>query len=223
MMKIALIALLMAPLIGALINGLRWKQTDLKLAGFIGVTSCFISFLSAIYLFIFILAQEKASFFISFSEWLHIYSFKVSFSFLVDPLSVLMLLLITGVGFLIHLFSVYYMSDDKGPAKYFSYLNLFVFSMLVLVSADNLFLMFLGWEGVGLCSYLLIGFWFTDKQKAAAGSTGRRSSSSRHTRRRSARSACRRCRSTARSTSWCRCRRRRSSTTCWRGPRARSS
>ncbi|MDE0518810.1 MAG: NADH-quinone oxidoreductase subunit L [Oligoflexia bacterium] len=169
MMKIALIALLMAPLIGALINGLRWKQTDLKLAGFIGVTSCFISFLSAIYLFIFILAQEKASFFISFSEWLHIYSFKVSFSFLVDPLSVLMLLLITGVGFLIHLFSVYYMSDDKGPAKYFSYLNLFVFSMLVLVSADNLFLMFLGWEGVGLCSYLLIGFWFTDKQKAAAG------------------------------------------------------
>jgi len=80
-----------------------------------------------------------------------------------------MLLVITGVGLLIHFFSIYYMSQDKRPAKYFSYLNLFVFSMITLVLADNLFLMFLGWEGVGLCSYLLIGFWFTDKQKAVAG------------------------------------------------------
>ncbi|MDE0119440.1 MAG: NADH-quinone oxidoreductase subunit L [Bdellovibrionales bacterium] len=169
MMKIALMALLLAPLIGALINGFRWKKPDLKIAGFIGVTSCFISFLSAGFLFLSFLSQKKVDFLVSFFEWLNISSFKVSFSFLVDPLSVLMLLLITGVGFLIHVFSLYYMSHDDRPAKYFSYLNLFIFSMLVLVSADNLFLMFLGWEGVGLCSYLLIGFWFTDKQKAAAG------------------------------------------------------
>ena len=111
----------------------------------------------------------KSSVTISFIEWLNIQSFNISFSFLVDPLSVLMLLVITGVGFLIHLFSVYYMSHDSRPARYFSYLNLFVFSMIILVLADNLFLMFLGWEAVGLCSYLLIGFWFTHREKAAAG------------------------------------------------------
>ena len=169
MVKITLVILLLSPLIGALINGFRWKKTELNLSGFIGTAACFISFLSSTALFLSLSDYKKKSTVVSFFEWIHIESFKVSFSFLVDPLSVLMLLLITGVGFLIHVFSVYYMSDDKRPAKYFSYLNLFIFSMIILVSADNLFFMFLGWEGVGLCSYLLIGFWFTDKQKAAAG------------------------------------------------------
>jgi NADH-quinone oxidoreductase subunit L len=80
-----------------------------------------------------------------------------------------MILVVTGVGSLIHLFSIGYMSHDKGVAKYFAYLNLFLFNMLLLVLGDNLLVMFVGWEGVGLCSYLLIGFWFTDKEKAAAG------------------------------------------------------
>ena len=73
---------------------------------------------------------------------------------------------------MIHLFSVGYMSHDKSPARYFAYLNLFLFNMLVLVLADNLLLMFVGWEGVGLCSYLLIGFWFQDEKKALAGNEG---------------------------------------------------
>lgn len=86
-----------------------------------------------------------------------------------DQLSMIMTLIITGVGSLIHLYSIGYMSHDKGFVRYFAYLNLFVFFMLCLVLADNLFLMFIGWEGVGLCSYLLIGFWFGDTEKAAAG------------------------------------------------------
>ena len=169
MLKAVVISLLLAPLAGAFINGLRWKSENVKPAAFLGVTPVFISFLSSVYLFFSLLYSKDTSFVVSVFEWLNIKNFQVSFSFLVDPLSVFMLLIITGVGFLIHIFSVYYMSEDKRPAKYFSYLNLFVFSMIVLVLADNLFLMFLGWEGVGLCSYLLIGFWFTDSQKAAAG------------------------------------------------------
>ena len=168
-MKIALVCLVLTPLVGALINGLRWQSKTLKLSSFIGSTACFISFLSTIFLFFSLFHQEDLSLSFSLFEWLHIGSFKISFSFLLDPLSIFMLLVITGVGFLIHFFSVYYMSHDNRPAKYFSYLNLFIFNMIILVSADNLFLMFLGWEGVGLCSYFLIGFWFTDAKKAAAG------------------------------------------------------
>ena len=163
--------LLLAPLTGSLLNGCRWASSKIRLSGFIGSTACFLSFISSVLLFRLLNLSDAShsSFQVSFFEWIHIHSFKISFSFLIDPLSVLMLLVITGVGFLIHLFSIYYMSHDKRPAKYFSYLNLFIFSMITLVLGDNLFLMFLGWEGVGLCSYLLIGFWFTDKQKAAAG------------------------------------------------------
>src|SRR6185437_4367859 len=78
-------------------------------------------------------------------------------------------LIITGVGSLIHLYSIGYMSHDAKPAKFFAYLNLFLFNMLILVLADNLLLLFVGWEGVGLCSYLLIGFWYKDAEKATAG------------------------------------------------------
>lgn len=169
MISMALVFLLLAPLAGSFLNGLRWQTKDIKSASLISVTACFISFLSAVFLWFFLSHHTGSSLTVSFFEWLNLPSFKISFSFLVDPLSVLMLLVITGVGLLIHIFSVYYMSHDERPAKYFSYLNLFIFSMIVLVLADNLFLMFLGWEGVGLCSYLLIGFWFTDRQKAAAG------------------------------------------------------
>jgi len=94
---------------------------------------------------------------------------KIQASFVVDQISGIMILIITGVGSLIHLFSVGYMSHDERPSKFFAYLNLFLFNMLLLVLGSNLVVMFVGWEGVGLCSYLLIGFWFKDSEKAAAG------------------------------------------------------
>ncbi len=90
-------------------------------------------------------------------------SLQVNFSFLVDQLSVWMMLVVTGVGFLIHVYSIGYMHDDEGFWKFFAYLNLFIFSMLLLVMGDNLVMLFFGWEGVGLCSYLLIGFWYKNK------------------------------------------------------------
>jgi NADH-quinone oxidoreductase subunit L len=93
-------------------------------------------------------------------SWFHVGDFQADFSFLVDSLSILFTMVITGVGFLIHVYSTGYMHDEKDYNRYFSYLNLFVFFMLLLVLGDNLLLMFVGWEGVGLCSYLLIGFWF---------------------------------------------------------------
>ena len=92
--------------------------------------------------------------------------FSVDWAYLVDPLSSVMLLVVTFVGFLIHVYSIGYMSHDPGYARYMSYLNLFMFAMLTLVLGANYLVLFVGWEGVGLCSYLLIGFWF-DKQSAA--------------------------------------------------------
>ena len=113
--------------------------------------------------------EETRRIAVSFFEWMAVDKFKINAGFVVDQISAIMILIITGVGTLIHLFSVGYMHHDKGVAKYFSYLNLFIFNMLLLVLGDSLLVMFVGWEGVGLCSYLLIGFWFTDSEKAAAG------------------------------------------------------
>jgi len=102
-------------------------------------------------------------------SWINIGTLHIDFTFVLDQLSLLMLLVVTGVGFLIHIYSVGYMADDKGYARYFSYLNLFLFFMTVLVLAGNALVMFIGWEGVGLASYLLIGFWFTKDAAANAG------------------------------------------------------
>src|SRR6201996_2857213 len=101
-------------------------------------------------------------------DWITAGYFKIPFAFLIDQLSSLMLLIITGVGFLIHLYSIGYMHDDEGYGKFFAYLNLFVFFMLLLVLGSNYLIMFIGWEGVGLCSYLLIGFWYTNPSYADA-------------------------------------------------------
>jgi NADH-quinone oxidoreductase subunit L len=101
--------------------------------------------------------------------WIDVASLHVNFSFVLDQLSLVMLLVVTGVGFLIHIYSVGYMAHDEGYARYFSYLNLFLFFMTVLVLAGNALVMFVGWEGVGLASYLLIGFWFQKKSAADAG------------------------------------------------------
>jgi NADH-quinone oxidoreductase subunit L len=102
-------------------------------------------------------------------SWIHAGSFIVNFSFQLDPLSAVMALVVSGVGFIIHVYSVGYMAKDKGYTRYFTYLNLFTFAMLMLVMASNMVLMFVGWEGVGLCSYLLIGFWFERDSAANAG------------------------------------------------------
>lgn len=105
----------------------------------------------------------------SLFTWMATGLFHASFAFMVDPLSSVMLLVVTGVGSLIHFYSLGYMKGDAGFNRYFSYLNLFLFFMLLLILGDNLLVLFVGWEGVGLCSYLLIGFWFTDIQKARCG------------------------------------------------------
>ena len=104
-----------------------------------------------------------------YGNWVHVDKFSISFGFYLDSLSLVMISIITGVGFLIHLYSVGFMNQDKDYQRYFAYLNLFVAAMLILVLSDNLLLLFLGWEGVGLCSYLLIGFWHekTDNNLAA--------------------------------------------------------
>jgi NADH-quinone oxidoreductase subunit L len=107
----------------------------------------------------------------SLGQWINIGTLHIDFSFVLDQLSLIMLLVITGVGFLIHIYSVGYMAHDEGYARYFSYLNLFLFFMTTLVLAGNALLMFIGWEGVGLASYLLIGFWF---QKPAAAEAGKK-------------------------------------------------
>lgn len=163
--------LLFAPLVGFLINGFRFKSHNAKLAGIIASSAMLASFLSAIVLFLQLtnLPVDARSISVHLFDWIHVGKFNADMAFTLDPLSMVMTLIITGVGFLIHLFSIGYMSHDERPAKYFSYLNFFVFNMLLLVLGNNLLVMFVGWEGVGLCSYLLIGFWFTDPAKAAAG------------------------------------------------------
>ncbi len=163
--------LILAPFVGFLINGLRYKKHSANLAGVIATTAVGISFVAAVSLFfeLISLPTESRRIAVQFFEWINVGNFKINAGFVVDAISVVMILIITGIGSLIHLFSIGYMHHDKGAAKYFAYLNLFLFNMLLLVLGDNLLVMFVGWEGVGLCSYLLIGFWFTDKDKAAAG------------------------------------------------------
>lgn len=167
-----LIALLiLAPLLGAAINGLRFRSQNAVLAGSIASGAMFVSFCSAVALFVKLVGLEAAqrSLKADFFNWIVVDQLTVKAAFVVDQISAIMILVITGVGTLIHIFSVGYMSHDERPAKYFAYLNFFVFNMLLLVLGENLLVMFVGWEGVGLCSYLLIGFWFTDREKAAAG------------------------------------------------------
>ena len=152
------------PLVGFLINGLFRKQLSKSLSGIIGSGVILISFLLSVYVFMQVkngnthLPNGLAHYF----YFINTAALKVGFDFQIDQLSSLFLLIITGVGFLIHVYSTSYMheEDSKDFAKYFSFLNLFVFSMLLLVMGGNYIIMFIGWEGVGLCSYLLIGFWF---------------------------------------------------------------
>ncbi|HMI77756.1 MAG TPA: proton-conducting transporter membrane subunit, partial [Ferruginibacter sp.] len=152
------------PLLGFLINGLGRKQVSKTMAGIIGSGTVFLSFVISVLVFIQLLDGNvpKEATHIHYFDFINIAALKVGFDFQVDQLSSIFLLIITGVGFLIHVYSTAYMHDEapKDFAKYFAYLNLFVFSMLLLVMGANYVIMFIGWEGVGLCSYLLIGYWF---------------------------------------------------------------
>ena len=163
--------LLLAPVLGFVFNGLRFKSHNSILAGSVATAMAAVSFVCSLVLFAHLRAMPEAERLIevNFFDWISVASLNVKAGFVVDSISIIMLLIITGVGSLIHLFSVGYMSHDERPAKYFAYLNLFLFNMLLLVLGDNLLVTFVGWEGVGLCSYLLIGFWFSDPAKAAAG------------------------------------------------------
>jgi len=159
------------PLLGAIVNGIGAGKLPRKLVSAIGTGTVGVAFLIAIgcVLSLARLAPEEQVFVQQLFSWIDSGDFSVAVRFGLDPLSSVMILVITGVGFLIHVYSTGYMGHEKAYGRYFSYLNLFTFAMLTLVMADNFLLMFFGWEGVGLCSYLLIGFWYTRPSAAAAG------------------------------------------------------
>ena len=152
------------PLLGFLIIGLFGKRLSNKFVSIVANGTVLGSFILSIGLLCTLLNQQnKKTITLDIFDWISAGSLHIPFSFLVDPLSCLFLLIITGVGFLIHLYSVGYMHDDEGFTRFFAYLNLFIFFMLILVLGSNYVIMFVGWEGVGLCSYLLIGFWFKNR------------------------------------------------------------
>jgi NADH-quinone oxidoreductase subunit L len=150
------------PLAGFLINGLARNVLSKPAVSLIGSGVILGSFIISLLIFFQVREGGFTPVTISYFDFISLPNLNISFSFQVDQLSSLFLLIITGVGFLIHVYSTSYMHEEKAPdfARYFSYLNLFVFSMLLLVLGANYVIMFIGWEGVGLCSYLLIGYWF---------------------------------------------------------------
>ncbi|QEM08766.1 NADH-quinone oxidoreductase subunit L [Mucilaginibacter rubeus] len=155
------------PLAGFVINGLGRNSLSKSVIGFIGSLIVLVSFGLSLAVF-FQVKSTGVPINVNYFTWFAVGALKFPFAFLIDQLSAIMLLIITGVGFLIHLYSIGYMHDDEGFGKFFAYLNLFVFFMLLLVLGSNYLIMFIGWEGVGLCSYLLIGFWFTNPDYADA-------------------------------------------------------
>jgi NADH-quinone oxidoreductase subunit L len=163
------------PLLGAGINGILGAQIQKRFGkGAISLISCVsvgIAFVFALIAFGQLLGLEPEHRFLldNLLYWIHIGNLNVDIAFWVDPLSAVMILVITGIGGLIHIYSVGYMHDDESYWRYFTFLNLFTASMLVLVLGDNLLLMFVGWEGVGLCSYALIGFWYKEHANTTAG------------------------------------------------------
>jgi len=174
-LRLSVMLILGLPLVGFLLNGALalWRPTAKTAVSLIGTGVLLAAFAIAALRFrdLSILwgASPETAPVVSLWSWLPVGDLQVDFAFQVDQLSMVMLLVVTGVGSLIHLFSVGYMREDEGYARYFSYLNLFVAFMLVLVLGASFPMMFIGWEGVGLCSYLLIGFWFTEKANADAG------------------------------------------------------
>lgn len=154
------------PLLGFLINGLFGKKIkNEKIIGIIGSGVIGLSFLISVGAFFETLAlpPNSRTTIVSLFTWMNVANIDVSFAYQVDQLSLVMALIVTGVGFVIHVYSIGYMHGDPGFWRFFAYLNLFIFAMMNLILGDNFVLLFLGWEGVGLCSYLLIGFWYDRK------------------------------------------------------------
>jgi NADH-quinone oxidoreductase subunit L len=169
--------ILIFPLIGFFMNGVLYPlklkgfaKTDPNLAGYTATFFIFLSFITACMAFGQLTQSGENPFVSSYVfEWFNFGGLSIPFELRIDRLSGLLCLIITGIGTLIHLYSTSYMHDEECVGRYFAYLNLFCFNMLLLVMGANLPLLFFGWEGVGLCSYLLIGFWYTDTEKANAG------------------------------------------------------
>jgi len=151
-------------LIGFLINGFFGKKLSKSLSGFIACSAILASFILSVVIFIEARHLPEHSQIVNLFSWISAGTLNIPFEFVVDPLSTWFLLIITGIGFLIHVYSTSYMHNDEGFSRFFTYLNLFVFFMLLLVLGNNFLIMFVGWEGVGLCSYLLIGFWFKNTE-----------------------------------------------------------
>jgi NADH-quinone oxidoreductase subunit L len=159
------------PLLGVVLNlflGYRLGRRFVNIVGPGVVGLAFVASLLAVVQLLGLPAEERSKDLALFS-WIPVGDFQVSAALLLDPLSAVMILVVTGVGFVIHVYSAGYMADDTSYARYFTYLNLFTFSMLTLVLASNYLLLYVGWELVGICSYLLIGFWFARKSAADAG------------------------------------------------------
>ncbi len=158
---------LFPPLIAALFSSLFAFSKPLKFIGYFNSTLIFISMISSFYLFSYIYENDFAVEIFLF-DWINIGNLNLSFSFILDHISVMMLLVVTIVSTMVHFYSIWYMEEDLGFNRFFTYLSLFVFSMLVLILADNFAVLFIGWEGVGVCSYLLIGFFYKKLNAAKA-------------------------------------------------------
>lgn len=148
------------PLAGFLITALGRRYFNGKSAGIFASLAVLLSFIFVSVLYFSQKSSPNPSLCVTWGDWLRVGRLVIPFEFLIDPLSITMMLIVTGVGFLIHVYSIGYMADDERIVPFFSYMNLFTFSMLLLVMGANFIILFMGWEGVGLCSYLLIGFWF---------------------------------------------------------------
>lgn len=151
------------PLLGFLITGLGYKRFKHNQAGIIASTAVGLSFLVSVLLFFVLRNSNQDSATVTLFNWISVGKMNIPFEFLIDHLSLTMMLIITGVGFLIHVYSIGYMHDDDRVNSFFAQMNLFTFSMLLLVMGANYLILFIGWEGVGLCSYLLIGFWYKNQ------------------------------------------------------------
>ena len=158
------------PFLGFLVNGLLGRRLGDRAVAIIGCASVAGAFAISVASFMQVYDAKPDTFLQQdFGAWIQAGDLSVSFGLVIDSLSGVMCLVVTGVGLLIHVYSTGYMKGDAGYYRFFAYLNLFMASMLVLVTADNIVLMFLGWEGVGLCSYLLIGFWYKGLANCSAG------------------------------------------------------
>src|SRR5271166_6110185 len=157
------------PLLGSAINGLLGAKWSKSIVNSVALGSTGLSFVCALEAVREFFANGQAPFRKEFFDWIVAGNFRAGFDLQLDQLTVVMLLVVTGVGFLVHIYSTGYMAHEEGYYRFFSYLNLFVFFMLTLVLAANVVLMFVGWEGVGLCSYLLVGFWFLKPSAISAG------------------------------------------------------